>query len=242
MRSAVELPLELAPSDKPDLQSAWRKVRGGLGDDSQAFRQGGALRPVGPPTTATGRLRVTVRLGSAVVPATLGDAGLEIEDAPAGTGLIQGTIDRAALPLLAGLPEVAWVGPVDVPFLRAGRIATEGDAGSGADVVRQQGLDGSGVIVGVISDGMDGLAEAQASGDLGEVTIPSDRRCRRGNGDEGTALLEIVHDLAPGARLLFAGPASSIEMINAVRCLTAAGATTMSSRLSTGPAGLALKS
>jgi subtilisin family serine protease len=225
MRSAVELPRGFRPSsDKPPATSERRKVRGRLRDRSEPLAQGGPLRRVGPPTTATGRLRITVRLNEAAAPGALGAAGLQIEAAPSETGLVQGTIDPVDLPRLAALPQVAWVAPLDLPIHRAGSIATEGDAGSGADAVRQQGLDGSGVIVGVVSDGMDGLAEAQASGDLGEVTIPTDRRCRRGSGDEGTALLEIVHDVAPGARLMFAGPASSIEMINAVRCLTAAGA------------------
>jgi hypothetical protein len=61
------------------------------------------------------------------------------------------------------------------------------------------------VVVGVISDGIDHMADAQLSGDLPNVTVPSGG-CRRGSGDEGTALLEIVHDVAPGAQLLFAGP------------------------------------
>ena len=55
------------------------------------------------------------------------------------------------------------------------------------------------------------------------MTVP-DGGCPRGSGDEGTALLEIVHDVAPGAQLLFAGPADSLEMVDAVECLTAAGA------------------
>ena len=33
-----------------------------------------------------------------------------------------------------------------------------------------------------------------------------------------------MHDVAPGAKLLFTGPASSLEMAEAVRCLADAGA------------------
>jgi hypothetical protein len=33
-----------------------------------------------------------------------------------------------------------------------------------------------------------------------------------------------VHDVAPGAKLLFSGPASSLEMVDAVECLVDAGA------------------
>src|SRR5262249_55815470 len=65
---------------------------------------------------------------------------------------------------------------------------------------------------------------SQASGDLPGVTVPPDPRCRRGSGDEGTAMLEIVHDLAPGARLLFSGPSTSLEMVDTIGCLTSSGA------------------
>ena len=75
----------------------------------------------------------------------------------------------------------------------------------------------------MISDGIDSLGAAQRSQDLPDVDVPNGG-CRRGSGDEGTALLEIVHDVAPGAQLLFAGPADSFEMVEAVECLTAAGA------------------
>jgi len=90
--------------------------------------------------------------------------------------------------------------------------------------VRSLGYDGSGTSVGVLSDGIDHLADSQATGDLAPVTVPSDSRCHQGSGDEGTALLEIVHDLAPGAQLFFSGPTTSLEFIDSVNCLTAAGA------------------
>ena len=63
--------------------------------------------------------------------------------------------------------------------------------------------------VGVLSDGVDSLAARQASGDL-PPACPQAGACvqvvsaRAGDGDEGTAMLEIVHDLAPGAKLYFA--------------------------------------
>src|SRR5213078_243951 len=65
---------------------------------------------------------------------------------------------------------------------------------------------------------------AQATHDLPDVVVPNDLRCQRGAGDEGTALLEIVHDVAPGAKLLFSGPASSLDMIYRVECIFEAGA------------------
>jgi subtilisin-like proprotein convertase family protein len=62
-------------------------------------------------------------------------------------------------------------------------------------------VNGTGVKIGVISDGVDSLATSQGTGDLGSVTVLTGQA---GAGDEGTAMLEIVHDLAPGAQLFFA--------------------------------------
>src|SRR4029453_18751864 len=112
----------------------------------------------------------------------------------------------------------------DRAVVRSGRITTEGDAASRSNALRAQGLDGNGVTVGVISDGIDSLHEAQATNDLPDVVVPNDTRCQRGAGDEGTALLEIVHAVAPGAKLLFRGPSPSLDMVDSVQCLVDAGA------------------
>lgn len=63
------------------------------------------------------------------------------------------------------------------------------------------GVTGAGVKVCVISDGVDSLAALQASGDLPAVDVLPGQA---GSGDEGSAMLEIVHDLAPNAELGFA--------------------------------------
>ena len=79
---------------------------------------------------------------------------------------------------------------------------SEGDATHKAATGRTTfGFNGTGVKIGVISDGVSSLAAIQASGDLGPVTVLPGQA---GSGDEGTAMLEIVHDLAPGAQLFFA--------------------------------------
>jgi len=70
------------------------------------------------------------------------------------------------------------------------------------------GFMGAGVKIGVLSDGVTSLALSQASGDLGTVTVLPGQV---GAGDEGTAMLEIVHDLAPGASLYFATAFDGID-------------------------------
>ena len=75
-------------------------------------------------------------------------------------------------------------------------------------------LNGAGVKVGVISDGVDSMSDSQLLGDL-PAMVEIDPNLP-GDGDEGTALLEIVHDLAPGASLAFSGPSGSLEMVEAI--------------------------
>lgn len=88
-----------------------------------------------------------------------------------------------------------------------GSATSEGDVTHKVDVARSTyGADGTGIKIGVLSDGVTSLATRQASGDLGPVTVLPGRA---GSGDEGTAMLEIIHDLAPGAQLYFATAFSS---------------------------------
>jgi hypothetical protein len=122
---------------------------------------------------------------------------------------------RAQVPIrevhtIAALPEVRHVGPREGFLTNTGSATSEGDAAHAAALARTTySLTGAGVKVGVLSDGVDSLAARQATGDL-PPTCPSAGACitvvpnQAGTGDEGTAMLEIVHDLAPGAQLFFA--------------------------------------
>ena len=69
-----------------------------------------------------------------------------------------------------------------------------------------------------LSDGVDSLAASQAAGELPEVDVLPGQA---GDGDEGTAMLEIIHDLAPRAELGFAtafnSAASFADNIRALR-------------------------
>ena len=107
-------------------------------------------------------------------------------------------------------------------MVAAGKATTAGDAVIRANALRARGLTGSGVRIGVISDGVGGLAAARASGDLGEVRVLSNEQ----GGNEGTAMLEIVYDIAPGAELYFHDHGDSVLGFNrAVDDLVAAGCT-----------------
>ena len=104
-----------------------------------------------------------------------------------------------------------------------GARQSQGDVTHRANVARARyGVDGTGIKVGVLSDGAVNMASAVGTGDLPpDVTVLPGQV---GAGDEGTAMLEIVHDLAPGAKLYFATAFGSItSFADNVRKLREAG-------------------
>ena len=153
---------------------------------------------------------------------------------------LQAWVPVKALPALAELEYILAVTPPTYGHLDLGSTLTEGDALLGFDGLRASlGVIGSGVTVGVISDGIAGLADAIAAGDLPATTLSrvggtlvstsggvvatsfrpdGDLEAGLGPspGAEGTALLEIVHDIAPGALLRFANFSTDLEFIAAV--------------------------
>ena len=145
---------------------------------------------------------------------------------------------RAWLPLekvesLAADPDVVFIARAAQMMTNTGSVNGAGDARHRAAATRTLfGVTGAGVTVGVLSDSEDNLAGAQASLDIGPVNVvatgintcfPMGTSPCTG---EGTAMMEIVADVAPGAALAFAtangGPAQFAANILA---LQAAGAT-----------------
>ncbi|CAA6825077.1 MAG: Alkaline phosphatase (EC [uncultured Thiotrichaceae bacterium] len=90
-----------------------------------------------------------------------------------------------------------------------GSVTSQGDITTGANLARQTlGVSGTGVTVGVLSDSYNCLGGAAAgidSGDLpSDVEVLRDLKCSsQGGTDEGRAMIEIIHDVAPGAKLMF---------------------------------------
>ncbi len=106
--------------------------------------------------------------------------------------------------------------------LSVGNFASEGDTTHRATTARGTfNVDGTGIKIGVISNGVVNLAASQALGDLGTVTVLAGQT---GSADEGTAMLEIVHDIAPGAQLFFAtGLPTITQFAQNIRDLRTAG-------------------
>ncbi len=103
-----------------------------------------------------------------------------------------------------------------------GSVTSEGDKAHRAEDARQFfGLNGAGIKVGVLSDSDDFKEDSIASGDLPANTITLPGQDGRPGSGEGTAMMEIVHDIAPGAQIYFAtafnSPESFADNIRALR-------------------------
>jgi hypothetical protein len=167
---------------------------------------------------ASGEIQVTVLLTdfSKSHVLDLEAAGMKVDHAVAKLKKVQGWVGHDILGRLASLLFVEKIGLPSYAFRRIGSVTSEGDLLHRAYDVRQLGspgpFDGTGIKVGIISDGADSATDSVTSGDLplGGITV---HPTFSGSGDEGTAMAEIVHDLAPGADLYFAGPSTSLDMV-----------------------------
>lgn len=134
----------------------------------------------------------------------------------------------------------------------SGAIVSEGDAQLKAKAARDAnpGVDGTGVTIGILSDSFDQASEngeggpiaAKAEDDVESGDLPGANGCLDASttpvevlpgeegpasgGDEGRAMAQIAHDLAPGATLKFATAftGDEISFANNIRALAAAGA------------------
>lgn len=163
--------------------------------------------------------------------------------------------DPARLREIAAAPGVEGVTPVLAPVATAatcpsGADVSEGDVQLEAKAAREAnpGIDGTGITVGVLSDSFDQATEdedgepiaTKAADDVKSADLPgtenecghttpvevlSEQSNAAGASDEGRAMTQIVHDLAPGASLKFASAFNGeISYANNIRALATAGA------------------
>ena len=146
----------------------------------------------------------------------------EVKDRDEGNHLAVAWVEVNDLETLASQEEVRTIRTVMPPILRTGSVTTEGDAIHHTyDVRTTYSQSGSGVKVGIISDGVDHWTAARNSGDLPtDLTVLSNTH----GGDEGTAMLEIVHDMVPDADLYFHDCGdNTVAFNNAIDALVDAG-------------------
>ena len=181
---------------------------------------GASVALAGEPPAGGERLHIELRLAEGEDDLShLIELGFELELALPDLGRAQGWIAAERLDALRGARGVLSAAAPSYAVSARGSAVSEGDAALGAAAARERfGVDGTGVRVAVISDGIRGLAAAQERGDapqLAEALAFGAGRLERGA--EGTAMLELVHDLAPGAELSFGAVLTYLDMIAAVR-------------------------
>ena len=116
----------------------------------------------------------------------------------------------------------AAAAPVPASVEGTGSVVSEGvKAHRADDGLHLYGATGAGVNIGVLSDSDDFKEDAISTGDLPADTITVPGQDGRPGSGEGTAMMEIVHDVAPNAKLFFAsafnGPESFADNIRTLR-------------------------
>ncbi|MGB5396097.1 MAG: S8 family serine peptidase [Gammaproteobacteria bacterium] len=120
---------------------------------------------------------------------------------------VSGYLPVSALPLAAGLAELRF-SRAAMAVKNSGLVTSQGDIAQASNIARSvYASDGSGIVVGTLSDSYDclgGAAADVASGDLpaSVIVLQEETGCESGT-DEGRAMMQIVHDVAPGASQAF---------------------------------------
>jgi PKD repeat protein len=149
--------------------------------------------------------------------------------------IVSGLLPVAAIRQAVALGSLRSINATLPPIHNAGSITSQGDVALRANSARTtNSIDGSGITVGVMSDSyniLGGAAADIASGDLpaAGATVINGESVNCGTLifciDEGRAMLQIVHDIAPGSNLLFHSALSSVvDFANGISALAAAGA------------------
>ena len=203
---------------------------------------------------AAGRLQIDVHFDCALAPplAALTAAGMAVATSVKSGKLcvVEGWAAATALAQIGAVSGVlrisapSYVRPAPPralgPLLHRLTRPTEQKlaAGSGVDqngvsimradqFVAQTDTTGAGVTVGVQSVGVASLATIQARGELPgsiQVLYPAGNNTPIA-ADEGTALFEEIHAVAPGASLVYCGPNTFVDFTNCMTQLISAGAT-----------------
>jgi Subtilase family len=141
-------------------------------------------------------------------------------------GMIQASLPFSALETVAANDDVRSIQSAAQAVLNAGSITSQGYISHKANNVAAMGITGAGVTVGVLSDSASvaRIAALVSTGDLppGSHALPGQNSTGT---DEGAAMMEIVHDVAPGADIIFATANGGVaNFANNIIQLQAAGA------------------
>jgi subtilisin family serine protease len=203
VRGRVAHPLRGLPARSTELSKLDSNLRALVAPPQSFFLRG---HPVGAaaPRLVHGKVRVQVTATNVpAVRAAIARLGGHVEGVWHSD--VFGLVPPRSLAALSRLPAVGFVGTP--ASLVEDAVPGEEVGASLASAWQAQGVTGKGVKVAVIDGGFGGLADRQASGDLPTNIVTADF-CdgQFGSTDEihGTAVTEIVHEMAPDAQLYLA--------------------------------------
>ena len=129
---------------------------------------------------------------------------LGMQDISQAGNVVSGRLPIESIDALEGVDALQFARP-SYAMVNTGSIDSQGDAAMRADDARALfGVDGTGITVGTLSDSFDrfsGAAGDVASGDLPAAIVVLDDSVA--GTDEGRAMMQIIHDGAPGAGQAF---------------------------------------
>ena len=138
---------------------------------------------------------------------------------------IMAQVPLTALAAIAAHPLVRAIDEPDGFTTNVGAVTTQGYVAHQAKpVVENLGVNGAGIKVGVLSDSASAttVTALENTGDLPTNTVV----LNPGTGeDEGCAIMEIIHDLAPGAQPYFNTGTTAATFATAITALATAGCT-----------------
>jgi hypothetical protein len=124
--------------------------------------------------------------------------------------LIEGYLRLDSARNAAQIPGVRTILAVQKPRRNAGAVQSQAVAVQKADLAQARGVDGTGIKVGALSDSYASVTDSPnadddvASGDLPEGVVVLEDLPVGDGADEGRAMLQLIHDVAPGSKLAFA--------------------------------------
>lgn len=120
--------------------------------------------------------------------------------------MVSGKLSLQAISTAESLSALGFI-RLSKAFTRVGSVDSQADVAMDSISARATyNVDGSGIMIGILSDSYDqlgGEAADIASGDLPNNVNVLDDTATGSNIDEGRAMAQLIHDVAPGADLLF---------------------------------------
>lgn len=204
----------LAPARTESSKGFWSRVSDGK--RSLAIPAGAlGIDVFRPDAVGEGRVRVVIesRDVSSARAAVLG-AGGRVERSA--TGLVQALVWPSAIARLEKHPGVDRVRAPYTPIETA--VSGQEVTAALASAWHERGFTGKGVKVAIIDGGFAGLADRQAAGDLPADVVTQDFCGGELStaDDHGTAVAEIVHEMAPEAQLYLICVGTDVDLVNAV--------------------------